>query len=72
MIGTAEWFVERENIYKERNQRIEEACKHLLKPSNSHPHLYKSSTPGSNFWFDLSHHLAVCMHPKVIAYDVRE
>ena len=68
MIGTAEWFVDRENIYKERNQRIDDACNNLLKPSNTHPRLFKSSTPGNNFWFDLPHHLAVCMHSKVSAY----
>ena len=67
MIGTAEWFVEREHIYKERNRRIDDACNNLLKPSNTHPRLFKSSTPGNNFWFDLPHHLAVCMHPKVSA-----
>ena len=62
MIGTAEWFVERENIYRERNKRIEDVCKNLLKYN---PPLFKSSTQGKSFWFDLPHHLAVCMHPKV-------
>ena len=72
MIGSAEWFVERENIYRERNKRIEDACNNLLKHSDTYPGLYKSSTPGKNFLFDLSHHLALCMHPKVSLYVVSE
>ena len=65
MVGTAEWFAEREEIYRDRNRRIEDVCNNLLKFSDRSPHLYKSPTQGNSFWFDLSHHLAVCMHPKV-------
>ena len=65
MIGTAEWFLEREGIYRDRNRRIENVCSNLLKFSETGLHLYKSPTQGNSFWFDLSHHLAVCMHPKV-------
>ena len=65
MIGTAEWFVEREKVFRERNRRIEDACNNLLKFSDTGPHLYESPTQGKSFWFDLVHHLAFCMHPKV-------
>ena len=71
MIGTAEWFAEREEIYRDRNRRIEDVCNNLLKFSDTRPHLYESPTQGNSFWFDLSNHLAVCMHPKVrISYEM--
>ena len=58
MIGSAEWLAWREEIYAERNTRIQEVCK-------TYSDLYKSSTQGKRFWFDLNNHLAICMHAKV-------
>ena len=48
----------REEIYKDRNRRIEEVC-------NKYKKIYKSSAQGKFFLFDFSHKLDVCFHPKV-------
>ena len=49
---------QREEIYKARNERIEEVC-------NNYKDIYKNPVQGKFFLFDLRHRLAVCYHPKV-------
>ena len=48
----------REEIYKDRNRRIEEVCKNNKK-------IDKNPQQGRFFLFDFPHNLAVCFHPKV-------
>ena len=54
-------IAQREEIYKDRNRRIEEVC-------NKYKTFYKSPAQGEFFLFDLSHNLAVCLNPKVENY----
>ena len=50
-------MAQRENIYAERNKRIQEVCRGVSD-------LYESPRMGREMWFDLRHHFAICMHPK--------
>ena len=58
MIGSADWLAQREKIYAERNRRMEDVCK-------GHLNIHRSQSQGTSFWFDIPHHLAICMHAKV-------
>ena len=58
MIGTPDWMAKREEIYAQRNKRIQEVCKH-------YSNMYANPAKGGMFWFDVKNHLAICIHAKV-------
>ena len=51
-------MAQREEVYAERNRRVQEVCQ-------DHSELYQHPSKGKTFWFDLNDHLAICMHAKV-------
>ena len=64
----SDYMTDREEIYKDRNRRIEEVCK-------NYKNIYKRPQQGRLFFFDFPHNLAVCLHAKVrisllISYNV--
>ena len=60
MPGSREWMVRKEQVYAARRRQIKQVC---LKYARDE--IWRGKSHGSQFWYDIQHGLAVCMHPKV-------
>ena len=58
--GSREWMLRKEHVYAARRKKIKEVC---LKYARDE--IWRGKSHGQQFWYDLQHGLAVCMHPKV-------
>ena len=64
-IGGRKWMIRKEQVYAARRRRIKEVC---LKYAGDE--IWRGASHGRQFWYDIQHGLAVCMHPKVICHQL--
>ena len=64
-IGNRKWMIRKEQVYAARRKRIKEVC---LKYAGDE--IWRGTSHGRQFWYDIQHGLAVCMHPKVICHPL--
>ena len=60
MTGSRGWMIRKEQVYAARRRKIKQVC---LKYARDE--IWRGKSHGSQFWYDIQHGLAVCMHPKV-------
>ena len=66
-IGNRKWMIRKEQVYAARRKRIKEVC---LKYAGDE--IWRGTSHGRQFWYDIQHGLAVCMHPKVICHQLKK
>ena len=60
-LGSQDWMRHRERIYAARRRHVRDVCQKYEDPGR-----WKAkSLGGGQFWLDLNHGLAVCIHAKV-------
>ena len=52
----------REHVYADRRRRVSEVCKKYEDPTRWKPKVL----PSYQFWINLNHSLALCLHAKVV------
>lgn len=65
--GSREWMLRKEHVYAARRKKIKEVC---LKYARDE--IWRGKSHGQQFWYDLQHGLAVCMHPKVRFSEINQ